>query len=369
MTNLMRFFKMKVIIQLFIVFCFSITDSLAQVVKLGNLDVNVNEIPLNRPLHIKDLSASEKDGIENIAVFKSDNKKYFTKAINSYEAGEGVGYDNFDEKSLLELYDIEGNLVWKKELDKFVSYCKISDDGKFCHVILSETDHMEMDVIQFLLSLDESGNKIHYEERVGQVYPNADKSIIYYLKIIDNNRYLTCKDFNTNGSWKQQVCDNCSIGAVSGRGNNVSICSSTSGIYSFNRNCELIWRDTSLIGGQASLSPEGDYLLKGFDLYNNNNGELLFSLKESIFNANRVDYIDGCFVKNGGNKIVVVGWCGSRQNRIKTISIFEINGTLIRNLSFDEKFKAFFIDCVDNGNSTFDLYLYNKFIKRIHYKE
>ncbi len=369
-NNIRRIFNFKVVVLLFIVFCFSKTDSQAQIVKLGNLEVNVNEIPLNRPLRIKDLSASEKDKIEKIIVFKSDNKKHFSKAINTYTIGEDVGYESYaDEKSLMELYDINGNLLWRKELDKTVSWCKISDDGKLCHVILSEPDHMEMDVIESLISLDESGNTIYNEERVGQVYPNADKTIIYYCKRIDNNKYLTSKDFNTNDLMQKQICDDCSIGSVSDKGNNVSICSSSSGLYSFNKRCDLIWRDTALIGGQASLSPEGDYLLKGFDLYDNNNGKFLFSIKESEFNEKRIDYIDGCFVKNGDNKIVVVGWCGSHQNRIKTISIFDINGNLLQNLSFDERFKSFMIDCVDNGDRTFDLYLYNKFIKRIHYAE
>ena len=363
-----RVLKLKIRIQTFIVFYLFGNAVFGQVVNLGGLDININDITINRPLCIEDKSTTDEDELVTNLISKSNNKKYFTKARNIQIVDKDIEYFNLvEEKCILELYDSNSNLLWSKKIDKMVAKCKISDDGKLCHVTVYETE--EMDLNYYLITLNEFGYEIYQEDDVSDIYPNSNNDVIYYTKRIENIKYLLRKDFSGNNTWKQQMCEDCTIGTISEEGDNILICSSSSGLYSMDKYGRKIWSNPSRIGGQASLSPKGDYLLKGFKLFNNRNGEFLFSLEESEFNEKKIDYIDGCFVKNGDNKIVVVGWCGSRQNRIKTISIFDIKGNLLRNLSFNERFEAFMIDCRDNGDSTFDLYLYNKFIKRIHYEE
>ncbi len=115
-----------------------------------------------------------------------------------------------------------------------------------------------MDLNYFLISLNETGNEIYQEDNVSDIYPNLNNNVIYYTKRIKNIKYLLRKDFSGNNIWRQQMCEDCSIGAVSDEGDNISICSSSSGLCSMDKYGKEIWSDSLLIGGQASLSAKGD---------------------------------------------------------------------------------------------------------------
>jgi len=350
-----------------VLFCLLGNSLFAQKIELGGIAIEKNEIPIRKSLVVE--SQSNSDGEISVLVFKSDNNQYFAKAKNILTFRDEGGIQS--EKAIIELYDKSGMLLWSSELNKLVSKCKISDNGKFCHVIVYKNE--EMDLSEYLISFNKLGEEIYHESNISQVYPNSNCDATYYNKTIDGVNYLIFKDFESGINWREKICDDCFITSVSDAGENISISSTKSGLYSMDRTGKILWENNLLIGGQAKLSPKGEYLLKNhfgaFKIYNNGNGEYKYSVKTIEFKGYPINYIDACFIKNGGNKIVLVGHCGSKEERYKTISVFNVNGDHLKTVTFNQKASAFLVDCIDNVGESFDMYLYNKYITTVSYLE
>ncbi len=347
-------------ITVFILFVILLGDSnpFAQTINLNGVNVDIAKIPLNGDLPLvinSDLKSTTAESQTPVLFFKTDNNHFFAKA--TFVSSQLKSTLSSDPCGKIELFDASGNMAWSKTTELPVLNCKISNDGKFCNTILRHWI-VDEDDYELLIVLNERGDEIFREMNVDCVYPNYNKDVIYYIKDINGEHFLCFKDLLNSSNWNVPIKKEQWIRSVSDDGYNV-ILSSNDGLNSYGVNGTLLWNNSSLIGGQVSLSSDGKYLIKcvglnNFSIYNNEDGTYISTIGNKTFNGELAHPYHSSYIRNSKDKFAVLFYIGPSKPNI--LAVFDIHANLLQNETIVAKTPRSDFFCEINNDNTLRVY-------------
>ncbi len=314
---------------------FCLNTHAQQKIKLGNLEVAIDEIPLDKPYKVQfDPSIyDKKEQLFEQMIFASTNKKLF--AMSAIKILRDSSNWVIDQEGFFDLYNSQGYLIWKyTEKDYYPVECLINDKKNIIVILWAEMS----DVGGLELKCFNGKREIIFsDDNAAEIFSGENKSTIYYIKESDytgnkeNDYILFGYNIDTNTKWEKVIpsTQKINIAAISYDGKSLIVVADKA--YLLNDKGEIKREFLyDKYPGRFVLSENGNFLFRLLkhetaELYNNLTGELIYT-----FTSRKIDQYDftpnyACFVVEDE----VIALCGSIAPYTALVAYFDKNNKLL----------------------------------------
>lgn len=273
-------------------------------VLIKGIQIDLNNVPFDRKT---DINLNKTDTSENHSTYPSQEGYYKAEVIFVTENKKFILYASSNQipayesfTSRLEFYNDKGKLLWKSSVDLDVYDCKISEDGKYVHLICNNPFSNETCLITYI----EEGKELNRIIGVqNQFVPNSLGDIIYYEMLDKKSNVFGCLNYRNNSFWEKSLPDRVYIRAVATDSGDV-IVSSDKTMYSYSSIGKFKWKkESENIYGDLDISMNASFFvwlqsINKFSIFDNLSGKELFSMDNVKYNSQIRKFIFVDFIKN-----------------------------------------------------------------------